>query len=360
MGLSNKKSVQQQKTTQTENVSTTKTNPSWVTDALSGFTGKVTGLLDDDPQDYVAGVNPLQAQAGEAAAGLGGWREMLKGASAGTSGASLLQGLDDYMSPYRDQVVDATLDDFDADAGRTRAAQAAGAARNGAFGGSRYAIREAQTEGELARGRATAEATLLDQMFNTGAGLSNLDAGRRQQAEMANADRAMQAAAVFGENERADAATQLGIGGVLRGIEGEQKAAPLGLLGSIGGLLGQGQFGLFNGSDMTGKMTGQTDATATEKGGLMGQIMQAAQLAATVASLSDARLKTDVQTLGRDSRGRRWATWRYLWEAPDAPPHVGVMAQEIRETDPDAVLAGPLGFLAVDYRKLEGSQWQAS
>lgn len=371
MGLSNKKSTSTQKTSQTETATTTRTNPQWVTDAMQGYTSRVAGLLDDKASDYVAPVNPLQEQAGKAASGLGGWQDILKGATGSTSsvaGSSLLDGLASYMDPYRDQVVNATLADADADAGRTRSALAASGARNGAFGGSRFGVREAQTEGELSRARTSAEAALLSEMFNTGANLSDRDAGRRQEAalanqraEMADRDRRLNAAALAGSNSRDDAALQMGIGTALRGIDTEQRGAELGLMGAIGDLLAKGQYGLFGGTNSTGTMEGTTNSTATEKGGLLSGLTQAVQLAAAGASFfSDRRLKTDLRPVGSDPRGRRWWSYRYLWDGPEDARHVGVIAQDVARTDPDAVSIGPLGFLMVDYSKLEGATCQAS
>jgi hypothetical protein len=316
---SNKKKTTTENTTSTQNSTqtsaqdshstVTRTNPAWAEDALKGFTSHVTGLMDHNPADFVAGANPLQTQAGAAAAGLGGWRAGLDSASemartaagghvdTGTTGrvsaSSLLQNLDNYMSPYTQKVVDTTLNDFDVNSGRTRATQAASAARNGAFGGSRYGVREAQTEGELARARAAADANLRDQAFTTGAGLSNMDAGRRQEADLANQnaeandlarrvtsenmglDRQITGAGLMGQlaeasgaGSRADVATQLQTGDTLRGIETEQRQAPLGLMGAVGDLLAQGQFGLFNGAatDETGTASGTAAGTATGTG----------------------------------------------------------------------------------------------
>ncbi len=384
MGLSNKKSktVEQSKTIQ--DVSTTRTNPAFVTDALTKFTGGVTDLLGKDPASFVSPANPLQTQAGAAAAGLGGWRAGLDaasgvagdvaGASTGrVSGSSLLDGLDSYMSPYTQRVVDTTLADFDADAGRTRAAQAAAGVRNNAFGGSRFGVQEATTEGELARARATADAQLRDTAFNTGASLSGQDADRRQQASLANqqaeaADlsRRLSAGGLMGQlaeaagaGARGDVATQMDAGGVLRGIDTEQRQAPIGLLGAVGDLLGQGQFGLMGGTNVHGLTDTTGNSTTTQDGGLMAKIGQAIQTAAAAAALagSDIRLKTDVETLGYDDKGRRWVSWRYLWEPEDATRHTGVMAQEILASDPDAVVVGPMGFLMVDYSKVEGGPW---
>lgn len=92
-----------------------------------------------------------------------------------------------YKDPYMKDVVDTTLGDFDENAGQLRARQAAQAAGNKAFGGSRYAIQEAQTEGELARGRASTAAKLRSDGFNMAAGLGMADANRFLSADTTNA-----------------------------------------------------------------------------------------------------------------------------------------------------------------------------
>jgi hypothetical protein len=104
--------------------------------------------------------------------------------------ASLLQNTSRYQSPYTKQVVNAAMADFDAYAGRQRADLAARGARAGAFGGSRFGIAEGELEGQLARGRNTQIAGLLDEGFRTAAALSGQDADRRQQASLANAEAA--------------------------------------------------------------------------------------------------------------------------------------------------------------------------
>jgi len=99
----------------------------------------------------------------------------------------VLDRLSSYMTPFRDQVLAAAMDDYDAESGRRRAAQDLELAGQGAFGGSGAALTRSLTEGELARGRNSRLAGLLDQMFTQGAGLSSGDADRRQQASTASA-----------------------------------------------------------------------------------------------------------------------------------------------------------------------------
>lgn len=185
-------------------------------------------------------------------------------------GASLLDGLQNYMSPYTNDVVNTTLAGFDQDAGRTRAQQQLDIAGDTTFGGSGGSILRSLTEGELSRGRASTEAQLRDEGFKTGAGLSATDAGMRQQAGLANASLAEQAlqrrlsgatslADIAGAqqgNERANIATQSQIGEMLRQIEAARRGAPIAALGAESSLINGLPFDLFKGQNATGSLTG--------------------------------------------------------------------------------------------------------
>jgi len=63
---------------------------------------------------------------------------------------------------------------------------------------------------------------------------------------------------------------------------------------------------------------------------------------------SDRRLKRDIVPLG-ESGGHQWYEFKYLW---DDIKHVGVMAQDLLEYLPGAVIERPDGFLMVDYGRL--------
>ncbi len=132
---------------------------------------------------------------------------------------SLLTNLQDYMNPYINDVVDTSLSGFDEDRGRIEAQQAAAAARSGAFGGSRFGVQEGITQGELGRQRADLEAGLRSDAFNTGAGLSADDAGRRQSASATNA-----AARNAAEQQRLNAEMQRAQM-LFTGAQGDQSAA---------------------------------------------------------------------------------------------------------------------------------------
>ncbi len=77
--------------------------------------------------------------------------------------------------------------------------------------------------------------------------------------------------------------------------------------------------------------------------GTLGQIGGAAILA------SDARLKHGVKRIGQLANGLRTYAFKYIGSNA---VQFGVMAQEVLATVPDAVVAMPNGYLAVDYRKV--------
>jgi hypothetical protein len=68
------------------------------------------------------------------------------------------------------------------------------------------------------------------------------------------------------------------------------------------------------------------------------------------AAGSDIRIKTDIEPAG-ERNGHNWYRFRYVWDEPGTV-HEGVMAQEVIQTRPDAVITHPLGFLMVDYAAL--------
>lgn len=63
-------------------------------------------------------------------------------------------------------------------------------------------------------------------------------------------------------------------------------------------------------------------------------------------TISDLRLKRDVERIGTHASGCGLYRFKYLW---NDTRYVGVIAQEVLERVPEAVCAGPGDFLAVDY-----------
>lgn len=221
------------------------TNPLWVSDLATLLGGKISEGLSMDPYKLTPGSNPLLDKAFSNALGTNNGGKSVydeaidiarRGATAGASSAgasSLLEGLDKYISPYLQQVVNTTLANFDFEAGKTRAEQDLALA-GGAFSGSGAALTKSMTEENLARTRASTVAGLYDDAFRTGANLSNLDAQRRTDVSIANAQLAEQAnmrsiagATAMGDLFRDQNGTLASLGDYMRGMEREHLRSPL-------------------------------------------------------------------------------------------------------------------------------------
>ena len=250
---------------------TTPNSPEWVRSGVEGLGARIQGLGAMDPYGFVAPVSSLERQAAQGAGGLGArkdndWMSQLLGRSTPSAqSASLLDNLSAYSNPYRHDVVDSAMTDFDFDAGRTRANQDLALAGQGAFGGSGAALTRSQTEGELARARNSQLSKLLSDMFTTSAGLSGQDADRRQQASIANANLAQQdfqARAQFGldadANARANIASQAALGQQLRAADQDYRLAPVTALSK--------QVDMFSGLPLSLFQGSTTDSTGTRKG----------------------------------------------------------------------------------------------
>lgn len=65
---------------------------------------------------------------------------------------------------------------------------------------------------------------------------------------------------------------------------------------------------------------------------------------------SDRRLKTDIRAIGQSPSGLTIYRFRYVW---GGPVYVGVMAQDLLETHPDAVIRTDSGYFMVDYDRID-------
>ena len=279
---------------------TTPTLPSWATNLTEGAAGQVQGVIGRDPASLVAPGHPLQTQAAEGAANLTGspWNfnraagltrraadsswltPYMEGAAPQASAGQAADGLARYQNPYLRDVVDSAAVDFDAHAGQVRAQQSLDLAGAGAFGGSGAALTQSLTEGELARGRTSTLAGLRSQGFNTALGAAAGDADRATQANIANANLSLQdraqkvgfgfqgrqqqlAAAdqlanlssAYDANQRANIATQAGLGDTFRTIDQQQRQAPVTQAQQVVAMLSGLPISLFRGETNVGTNT---------------------------------------------------------------------------------------------------------
>lgn len=315
--MGDKKTKTTSSSNSTQNLTQTANNPGYVDQALANLTGQVQNLSSLNPTSLIAGPDPLQTQAATGAAGLslspdfGTASQMLSGAGGGgpntyaaTTGtaASLLPNLQNYFSPYQNDVVKSALADYDVGAGQTRAANQLALAGDDTFGGSGGAIQTSLSNDAIDRGRATLSAGLLNQGFNEAASLSNQDADRQQQMSLANltalnsagqynagaadtaAQRQLAAGAALTNNGTAagaqaqgNVATQSSIGQILQALAQAKAGAPLAQTGALASILAALPLGLVHGQTTNGasSSSGTSTQTVSDPMGQIGSLISA-------------------------------------------------------------------------------------
>lgn len=356
-----KKSKTSTTTNQQTHMTSTPNNPEWSTNLVSGLAGQIGDLSKADPYSFVAGPDALQTQAGAGAAGLTtspyfGQAADMFGAAGNAGAADIASGMAAFQNPWQKDVVDTSLADFDYGAGQQNAQANLDLAGDTTFGGSSGALYKSALGGELARGRGALSAGIRSDGFKTALGGATSQAQLQEQA----LQRQLQAAAGIagvgqaqGADQRANIDQQSQMGDILRQIEAQKRMAPVAALGMQGSLTSGLPLNMFTGQTANGTMTGSGTSKTTQSGATLADWMaMAGQAAGAAAMASDFHLKTDIETERYDDKGRRWVSWRWKWDEPDAERKHGVIAQEVQETDPEAVMMHPLGFLMVDYSKL--------
>lgn len=120
-------------------------------------------------QQFVAGQDPLQAQAQQLATqGIGAYQPFLNKAAAAQTAAGGLTGPQAYqqfMSPYQQDVISETLREFDVQAQKGIPSIAAQAVGKGVLGGGREGVMRSEYQATSDRNRAALQAQLLAQGF---------------------------------------------------------------------------------------------------------------------------------------------------------------------------------------------------
>jgi len=372
--MGNRKETTKQTTNQVTNQTSTPNAPSWYTSGLGDLGSQIAEFGRSDPLQYVAPASPLQQQAFGAASGLlgpmtnpqprpamkggedftgpqinmgggdgyvapgqptqgmGDYRSLYGNAAnlvnqsmqgydpamaeaIGVGAVGLLDGgLEKYLNPYTGQVTDAYKADAESQAGQIRAQQAAQAAKAGAFGGSRFGVREAQTEEGISRARAAGLASILQGGFDRATGLADSDAARAQQAAIQSAANAqavqlanagalnqqgqfmaslgLQGAGLLGDlgssmagNNRADIGLLSDLGAQQQQIDANRRTASLSQLQALaqlyGGIPTQGLIG----QTVQGTTTGTGTTTTSSNPGLLGGLGQVISAGSSLAGL---------------------------------------------------------------------------
>ena len=377
-----------------------------------GSPGEYEGLISqprDIPIEQTAGLTPLQIQARQASQRLGQFdpyidqaRGMIEeGAGTVSGGIGALQRAEQsgigatqmfdpssasrFYDPYEDQVVQQTLQDINRAAAQQDIGLRDRAISQGAFGGSRGRIAQEELARQTGRGAAEAVGALRSQGFGRAqdaarqsfeaqqgrqAGLANLQSGLAgQQAALGGQQAALgQGIASLGQQGQGMLGSQINLLNQL-GAQGQatQQAALSRQFGAAQQLaqeplqrLQTGQ-ALLAGSPMGG-ISGGTGSSAYQRGvyqqpTALGQAVGAFGTIATgIGALkSDADLKENITKIGELEPGIGWYTWDWNDKGKklysEAEPSEGVLAQEVLEVKPDAVVVKD-GYYAVDYSKV--------
>ena len=146
---------------------------------------KLTGQPLDTSQwaPTVAGQDPLQQQAatlaGQTGKGIGAFEQYLTAAEPYAGPDAYKQ----FMSPYQQQVIDATMTSFDKRAAMQRRGISDQALQAGAYGGSRMGVAQSEYDAASDLNRAQIEAGLLHQGY--GQGMQGAQTAFNQQQQLA-------------------------------------------------------------------------------------------------------------------------------------------------------------------------------
>ena len=186
---------------------------------------------------FVAGQDPLQAEAIKVATaqqGLGSYAPFLQTASTQAGEAAKQAGLagqfmgpqaySQFMSPYQQDVIQASLDEFDIQAQKGLGSIAQSAIQSGAFGGGREGVARAEYMSASDRNRAALQAQLLQQGF----GQAQQAAGQAfgQQQALANQQQALstQQQALAGLSPQLAGQQVAGLTSLGAGLQGQRQS----------------------------------------------------------------------------------------------------------------------------------------
>ena len=222
--------------------------------SLAGLAPQVAGLsqLEKDARtaaqagigSFAPFVQTSQLQAGAAQGILGQAGTQLTGAGTTLGGVPLgaqafQQDVQQFMSPYQSQVIDATLSEFDRNTAIREQSIRDQQAALGALGSGRAGVQLAEFGTGAARERALLQANLLQQGFQQAQGARQQDIQNRFGLGQAQAGLAGQRAGLAGQ-QLGQAQFQTGLASLVPGLQ-RADVGQLGALGAIDRSLSQAQ-----------------------------------------------------------------------------------------------------------------------
>jgi hypothetical protein len=266
-----------------------------------------------------------------------------QGALYGTAGAGTVAGanLNPYMNPYTKNVIGGLQTEANRAMQMGANQLGAQATQAKAFGGSRHGIAQGQMMGDIQRGLNQQTGQLLQSGYQNAQTMAQQDIQNRmnQAAQLGNLGQqsfgyGQQIQGNLAQQGQAQQVLNQAIIDAAKGQYGAYQAAPTSGLSIMTQALGASPHG-------------QTQTTQRQLG-----IMDYLTAGATIAGMSDIRLKVNIQEYGKLSNGIKTYTWDWTEKgrelAGDQIGH-GVIAQEVAEIFPDAVIVGDDGYMRVNY-----------
>ena len=168
--------------------------------AIGGLKG--ADLTKTMGRQFVAPTSAITQEAQALRGGLGTFAPFLQTAAADARQATQFTGPQAYqqfLSPFQQDVIKTTLDEFDVQAAKGIPAIAARAIQAGAFGGGREGVARAEFQSASDRNRAALQAQLLQQGFGQAQQAAAQAFGQQQALAQQQQNLAQTAPALFGQ-----------------------------------------------------------------------------------------------------------------------------------------------------------------
>ena len=230
-------------------ITETRNLPAPFIQSLGEYYGKELPALTKDPMDVsqwapqVAAQDPLQTQAatlaGQTGKGIGAFEQYLTAAEPYAGPDAYKQ----FMSPYQQQVIDATMTSFDKQAAMQRRGISDRALSAGAYGGARMGVAESEYDAASDMNRALMQSQLLQQGYGQGMAGAQTAFGQQQQLAQTVPGMYQQDIATLGTVGATQQAQTQATGDVGRELERMRAYEPYERLG----FLGQGLTGIMGG-----------------------------------------------------------------------------------------------------------------
>ena len=245
-----------------------------------------------------------------------------------------------YQNPYTQQVVDATTAQMRNDFGQQQASLQGNQIAQGALGGNATGVAKGILAGQQGRTMASTVAGLYDKSYQQA-----LQAAQQQQQTGLAGANAQAQYGLSGQNAALTGATaQIGAGSLQQQTEQQKLNAAYQQYQQQQAYPYQQAQWLAGMATGVGSNLGGTGSTTGPAPNQFGQYLGAGLTAASLF-MSDARAKEDIEEIGKLNDGQKIYRYRYKGQ-PGV--HIGLIAQEAEQHNPDSVQRGLGGMRYVD------------